>query len=152
MHEKLRAKDKKSPYQDCSTPSGMRQTHAPLFLCIFVDSKNLLNLQAYPGKLSTTRRRRKPNRFHCTIISALQSTDAGASGAQVDLNANSDGNVSDAANYEDIKKDGGVLKKTLTQLAPGAARETPKNGDLIQCHYIGRLQSTGKEFDRNHGG
>jgi hypothetical protein len=29
INEKLRAKDKKSPCQDCSTPSGMRQTSTP---------------------------------------------------------------------------------------------------------------------------
>jgi hypothetical protein len=31
----LRAKDKKSPCQDCSTPSGMRQTNTPLFFFFF---------------------------------------------------------------------------------------------------------------------
>jgi len=31
IHKKLRARNKKSPYQDCSAPSGMSQTKATLF-------------------------------------------------------------------------------------------------------------------------
>jgi hypothetical protein len=40
IHEKLRAKDKKSPCQDCSTPSGMRQTSIPA-LFFFGDAHHL---------------------------------------------------------------------------------------------------------------
>lgn len=36
--------------------------------------------------------------------------------------------------------------------AVAAQRVVPTAGQRLQIHYVGRLQSSGKEFDRNHGG